>query len=196
MTKTWLISDTHFGHRNILTFMRSDSTPLRSFDSIEEMDEAIIDNWNRVVGDKDRVYHLGDVAINRRCLQILGRLKGRIALIKGNHDIFKLKDYAQYVDDIRAYNILDGCILSHIPVHPESLRRFGCNIHGHLHYGRVLKNVKHGLIPSNIDNRYYNVSCEMVNFTPIDWEEVKKNILNEGGSPFMKPRSEVYGEAD
>jgi calcineurin-like phosphoesterase family protein len=157
------------------------------------MDETIIDNWNRVVGDKDRVYHLGDVAINRRCLGMLSRLKGRIALVKGNHDIFKLDDYYGKVDDIRAYSILDGCILSHIPVHPESLRRFGCNVHGHLHYGRVLKNIKHGMIQNNIDPRYYNVACEMVDFTPINWEDLKKSIIEEGGSPFMKPRSEVYG---
>lgn len=194
MTRTWLISDTHFGHVGVTKFLRDDGTKLRPWDNIEEMDEALVQNWNKVVGVKDRVYHLGDVVMNRRHIHTLGRLNGRIKLIKGNHDIFKAEDYLPYVDDILSYHVLDGCLLSHIPVHQGSLRRFGCNIHGHLHYGRVLINEKHGYIKSNIDLRYHNVACEMIDFTPIEWEELRERIRNEGGSVDMKSREEVYGK--
>lgn len=193
MTRTFLISDTHFGHANILTFKRGGDTLLRNFSSVEEMDEHMIDNWNKMVQPKDRVYHLGDVVMNRRCLHTLSRLNGRLCLIKGNHDIFKLSDYTPYFDDIRSSHVLEGCMLTHIPIHPGSMRRFGCNIHGHLHYGRVLLNDKHGFIPSNIDTRYHCVSVEMIDYTPIEWGELKDRIKKEGGSTEMKTREEVYG---
>lgn len=193
MTRTYLISDTHFGHANILTFKRDDGVPLRSFSSVEEMDEHMIQQWNSVVNDGDRVYHLGDVVMNRRYLHTLSRLKGRLCLIKGNHDIFKLKDYLPFFDDVRSACILEGCMLTHIPIHPASLRRFGCNIHGHLHHGRVLVNEKHGYTPSNIDTRYHCVSVEMIDYTPIEWGELKDRIREEGGSTEMRSREEIYG---
>lgn len=123
MPNTFFISDTHFGHSNILTFKDGNDKPLRDFSSVEEMDEFMVKNWNETVKPQDTVYHLGDVVINRRALPILDRLAGRKVLVKGNHDIFKLKDYVKYFDDIRAYKVMpvDGIICSHIPIHPESL---------------------------------------------------------------------------
>ena len=49
MTKTWVIADTHFGHANICNFTRNDGSPLRPWDDVTEMDEALIQNWNGVV---------------------------------------------------------------------------------------------------------------------------------------------------
>lgn len=175
MPATWLISDTHFGHKGVTEFLRSDNkTPLRPWDDVQEMDEALVKNWNSVVGDKDRVYHLGDVVINRKALKILDRLKGRKVLIKGNHDIFKLKDYTPYFEDIRAYQKLDSFILSHIPLHPSSIARWASgNIHGHLHSNVVLDD------KGNPDKRYINVSVEQINYTPISFDEIRKNNKNE-----------------
>ena len=76
LTKTWLIADPHFGHAGVTKFLREDGSKLRPWDSVEEMDEALVKNWNSVVGDKDRVYLLGDVVINRKALPIISRLKG------------------------------------------------------------------------------------------------------------------------
>jgi calcineurin-like phosphoesterase family protein len=75
-------SDTHFGHTNII---RYDPRP---FAGVQEMNEALIKNWNSVVGPKDTVYHLGDVSILRpsSTKEILARLQGRICLIRGNHE--------------------------------------------------------------------------------------------------------------
>lgn len=171
--RIWVAADHHFGHRNILTFLRDDGTRLRDFKDIEEHDETIIKNHNDLVDPKDRVYMLGDIIINRRNMHILSRLNGRLVLVKGNHDIFQLKDYVPYFDDIRAYVVqLDSdknkVILSHIPLHPESLGRFGTNIHGHLHARSVL------LDNGKEDKRYKCVSLEHTNFKPIQIHEALK----------------------
>jgi len=177
MTKTWVISDTHFGHVGVTKFLREDGSKLRPFESVEEMDEVMVENWNNVVGDKDRVYHLGDVVINRRALQILSRLKGRKVLIKGNHDIFRLEDYLPYFDDIRAYVVkqVNGkrVIMSHIPIHEQSLGRSDYNLHGHLHANEVMYYVDDfSLYKDRPDTRYINVCVEHTNYTPIELHKV------------------------
>ena len=55
MTRTWVTADPHFGHAGVCKFLRDDGTKLRPWDNPDEMDEALVENWNRVVGDKDRV---------------------------------------------------------------------------------------------------------------------------------------------
>src|SRR6056300_578004 len=102
MKNRFFISDTHFDHANILTFTDYAGKPVREFDSVEAMNEAMIERWNAVVKPGDTVYHLGDVAIAKRGLTHLARLNGRKILVKGNHDIFKLKDYVEHFKDIRA----------------------------------------------------------------------------------------------
>ena len=187
MPATFLVSDTHFGHEKTCTmFKRADGTPLRPFKTVEEMDEEMVRRWNERVGKKDKVYHLGDVVINRKFLHILGRLNGDKVLIRGNHDIFKLEDYTKYFRDVRGYHVMNGMIFSHVPVHPESLGRFGVNVHGHLHYQRVKKIVgvdKTGAFTysDEIDPRYHCVCVEQTDYTPITLEEVKKRVLDEGG---------------
>ena len=160
--KTFLISDTHFGHGNILTFKNTDGTPLRPFSTVEEMDESMIDNWNKVVSAGDKVYHLGDVTFSNRLLQsVMPRLHGTKVLIKGNHDGLKPSQYQQYFKDVRACHILDKMLLSHIPIHPESLARWRCNIHGHTH-GNTLP-----------DSRYICVCVEQTNYAPVDFEYIR-----------------------
>lgn len=167
---TFLISDTHLGHRNICTFLDNNGNKIRPWDDVNEMDEAIITNWNSAVRPKDRVYLLGDAVINRRCLHLLGRLNGRIRLIMGNHDIFRASEYLQYVDDLKASWVLDGFILTHTPVHSKSLSRWRGNIHGHLHQNFVLTDT------GERDPRYINVCCEQINYTPISFDDLKKRL--------------------
>ena len=169
MSNTFLISDTHFSHKNICTFTNYDGSKLRPFETAEEMDELMIENWNKTVRPIDKVYHLGDVAINRVGLKVLERLNGKKVLIKGNHDIFPLKDYLPHFYDIRAYHILDKMILSHIPIHSDSRGRFGANIHGHTHSNNVMKD-------GAKDPFYFCVCVEQINYTPISLEEVKNAI--------------------
>jgi calcineurin-like phosphoesterase family protein len=188
MPSVFLVSDTHFGHAGVCRFTRNDGvTKLRPWDSAEEMDEAMVKAWNDRVQPTDKVYHLGDVVINRKSLSIMSRLNGDKVLIRGNHDIFKDEDYTPYFRSLRAYHVMNGMILSHIPVHAESLGRFGVNIHGHLHANRVRKargvDARTGevLYSDAIDPRYHCVCVEQTDFAPILFEDVIARIEAEGG---------------
>ena len=196
MPTTFLVSDTHFGHTGVCRFMRRDGvTKLRPWDDADEMNEAMVKAWNERVRPSDKVYHLGDVVINRKYLNILHRLNGDKVLIKGNHDIFKLEDYTQYFRDIRGYHVLNGMILSHIPIHEESISRFGTNIHGHLHERRVMTKIRWGNtkeFDEIVDPRYHCVCVEQTNWAPISLEEVVKRIKDEGGQVGFKERNQVY----
>jgi calcineurin-like phosphoesterase family protein len=146
------------------------------------MDEFMIAAWNERVRPTDKVYHLGDVVINRKALKTLARLNGDKVLIRGNHDIFRDDEYREYFRELRAYHVMNGMILSHIPIHPESLGRFGVNIHGHLHANRVMIPLAMSGVPDRIDTRYHNVSVEQLpDFAPILFEDVIKRITAEGG---------------
>jgi calcineurin-like phosphoesterase family protein len=181
MPSVFLVSDTHFGHAGVCRFLRDDGTKLRPWDNPDEMDEEMVKRWNERVKPTDKVYHLGDVVINRKALSIMRRLNGDKVLIRGNHDIFKLEDYTPFFRDIRSYHVMNGMILSHIPLHAESLGRFGVNIHGHLHYQRVKKPSVYAGADPVIDVRYHNVCVEHTDYTPILFEDVQKRIIDEGG---------------
>ena len=184
MPSVFLVSDTHFGHAGVCRFTHPDdaTVKLRPWDNADEMDEEMIRRWNDRVRPTDKVYHLGDVVINRKALKTLHRLNGDKVLIRGNHDIFPDVEYREYFRELRADHVMNGMILSHIPIHPESLGRFGVNIHGHLHASRVKMAPvgKYG-IPV-IDPRYHCVCVEQTDFTPILFEDVIKRITAEGGT--------------
>lgn len=165
---SFLVSDPHFGHKGIVEFDGVHGTKLRPWTDVEEMNEALVENWNKVVGPTDRLYLTGDAVMNKRWLSIFARLNGRKVLIKGNHDIFPMEEYAKYFEDIRGSHQLGNFILTHIPVHPDSLRRYkDGNIHGHLHDGRVMLN-------GEIDKRYICISMEHTNYSPIPFDEIEK----------------------
>jgi len=167
MPNVFVTSDTHFGHANILTFLKNDGTKLRPWDAVEEMDAALIKNWNNVVRPHDKIYHLGDIAISKKSLDVLAQLNGDKVLIKGNHDIYRLGDYAKYFRDIRAYHVMDRLIFSHIPIHSGSKQRFKGNVHGHTHSNFVLDEA------GNKDPWYLPVSVEQTNYTPIALENIR-----------------------
>jgi calcineurin-like phosphoesterase family protein len=190
MPSVFLVSDTHFGHTGVCRFTRNDGvTKLRPWDDADEMDEAMVKAWNERVKPTDKVYHLGDVVIARKALKIMERLNGDKVLIRGNHDIYKDEDYSKYFRSIRAYHVMNGMILSHIPLHSDSMGRFGTNIHGHTHANRVKRargvDAKTGeVLYSDVnDVRYHCVCVEQTpDFAPILFEDVIKNIEAEGGS--------------
>lgn len=190
MPATFLVSDTHFGHAGVCRFTHpdDDSVKLRPWDDPDEMDEEMVRRWNETVRPSDKVYHLGDVVINRKALRTLHRLNGDKVLIRGNHDIFRDEEYRTYFRELRAYHVLNGMILSHIPVHEASIGRFGVNIHGHLHASRVKKargiDAKTGAVLYSTENdvRYHCVCVEQTDFRPILLEDVYKRIAEEGGA--------------
>lgn len=180
----WLISDTHFGHSNVCKFTRNDGSPLRPWDDVLEMDEALIDNWNSVVKDNDLIIHAGDVCFSgQRYDVIMPRLKGRKHLIRGNHDLFSEGRYQRHFQKVLGIKILDNYAITHVPIHPESLARWKGNIHGHLHSNNVMKPGESydmgdcsTITITDKDPRYFNVSVEQINYTPINFEEVKKGL--------------------
>ena len=180
MPSVFLVSDTHFGHTGVCRFTRNDGvTKLRPWTDPDEMDEEMVKRWNETVRPNDKVYHLGDVVINRKALKIMHRLNGDKVLIRGNHDIFRDDDYREHFRELRAYHVMNGMILSHIPLHTDSLGRFGTNIHGHLHANRVM-------LDKSIDPRYHCVCVEHTDYRPILFEDVIKRIKDEGGEVGFK----------
>lgn len=171
MANIFFASDHHFHHANILTFKRDDGTPLREFESVSHMNEHMVNCHNSVVRPHDKVYFLGDVSMQTtiEALEILRRMNGEKILIKGNHDLAKPGRYMEHFKDIRGSHQFEGMILTHIPIHSESLARWGVNVHGHLHHREVRMPLSQ--IP---DRRYFNVSVERINYTPISLEQVKK----------------------
>ena len=109
-------SDTHFGHERIIQFCK------RPFTSVQEMDEKLIENWNKVVGPNDYVFHLGDFCFkgSQYWDRILNQLNGHKFLIIGNHDLKNLKDGAMFKFDwvgMQAYIQIAGrsVYLNHFP---------------------------------------------------------------------------------
>lgn len=180
MSEVFFIGDTHFGHRGILNFTKT--KPFRPFATIEEHDAELIRRWNSVVSKKDVVWHLGDFCFGKRNLQIAGELNGDKRLILGNHDMYASEDYLKYFRKVCGVVEYKGMILSHIPVHECQFPRFYMNIHGHLHTEKVMKwkniVIKHadddstGETIEAPDHRYFNVSCEQINLTPIPFDEI------------------------
>lgn len=177
---SFVIADCHFGHQGIVRFTKEDGTKLRPWDTIEEHDQALIDNWNSVVNDKDVVYVLGDFTINKKHIGMGRLLRGRKKLVMGNHDEGSIQEY---VDagfeslhgsiELKKYSI----ILSHIPVHVDQIRRYtGGNIHGHLHANQVKTMNALSLVP---DWRYLCVSVEQVSFTPLNLEDAIQRLQEQ-----------------
>jgi calcineurin-like phosphoesterase family protein len=193
MPAVFLTSDTHFGHAGVCRFTEADGiTKIRPWTDPDEMDEEMVKRWNDRVRPNDKVYHLGDVVINRKSLKTLHRLNGDKVLIRGNHDIFRDDEYREYFRELRAYHVMNGMILSHIPVHEASLGRFGTNIHGHLHTNRVKRargvDARTGAVLYSDENdvRYHCVCVEQTDFAPILFEDAIKRIEAEGGTVGFK----------
>ncbi len=117
VTKVFFTSDTHFNHKNILTYCS------RPFDSIEKMNEAIIANWNSKVPVDGIVFHCGDFALGGSEVwhKILPRLNGQIHLILGNHDLKNFRQgYADSFASVQEQLTIDlgkkKLILTHFPL--------------------------------------------------------------------------------
>lgn len=157
----YVISDTHFGHANIIDYEK------RPFNNVQEMDNILIKRWNEVVSVNDTVYHLGDffLTYTKRQLEIFTQLNGYIILIRGNYDRqsnTKLIDRIGF-KEVYPELIYDNALLTHRPVSLEYVVDKDCrmNIHGHQHFN-----------PSQVTPFHYNVSVENINYRPIEISKV------------------------
>ncbi len=180
MKKLFFTSDHHFGHKNIIRFSE------RPFESLEEMNETLIQRWNEKVGPKDDVFHLGDVGLcsPAELKPILDRLNGNIFLVKGNHeksavackDRFTwVKDYYELkVDDPEAKGGRRLLILFHY-----AMRTWRSSHHGSFQlYGH-----SHGNLPDDPEARAIDVGVDCHDFYPISYEEVREIILQKNWEP-------------
>lgn len=172
MKNTWLISDTHFFHTNILKFQDNNNELIRGklFNNIDEMNECIADNWNESVKPGDKVYHLGDVMIGPKELFIpfWRKLNGKKTLVAGNHDDIKFFAKNELVGNILVMRQMKdfGLILTHVPIDVKSLwdyrnDRQMINVAGHLH---------HNPAPSEF---HRNVSVEQTDYKPVNLDELR-----------------------
>lgn len=136
--RTWITSDIHFGHKNIMTYC-PDS---RKFKDVTHMDESIIQIWNTTVEPDDLVYLLGDVAFcgPDKALAILKRLNGKIILIAGNHDRKALnnKQFRSFFEVVHDYLeiTVEGIkvVLFHYPIFSwNGMYRGSIHFYGHSH---------------------------------------------------------------
>ena len=183
----WFISDTHFGHDNLVTtFKRSDGSPARAFASAQEMDETMIARWNAVVRPSDHIYHLGDLTMARGNQTkyidaIMARLSGHKRILLGNHDQLKSKWYQQHFEKVKGSQVFDNLLFTHIPVAPWCHGRFRANVHGHTHangervYWEMAHDATTGLFR---DVAYVNLSVEQINYAPVSLEEIKSWIAS------------------
>jgi calcineurin-like phosphoesterase family protein len=170
MVKIYVISDTHFGHENSLKWLDNKGNKLRPFDTVEEMNNTMITNWNNTVKSEDHVYHIGDVVIKKEYLELVKQLNGHKRLVAGNHDIFDTSLYLEAgFDKICGARAFPGLqvILTHIPIHPDCIKEGWINVSGHLHSNNL------------DDKRYINVSVEQINYTPVLLEDILKQRRNE-----------------
>jgi len=171
MSKKWIISDLHFGHKNILKF----SGPLRGGTTSEEHDDWLIHQINSVVKKGDLLYICGDIAMTDEALEKMKRVRGMKILIRGNHDIYAAQKYLEYFQQIHGLISFKGTFwISHAPIHPQELRdRY--NIHGHVHQHSILGD------DGQPDPRYINACVEMTYGVPQSLDDL-----------FEKHKAEVY----
>ena len=161
--KLWLISDTHFGHKNIVQYQQR-----------PESHEAImLSEWVWAVGEDEPILHLGDVFLGKqgnpaRWSAILGRLPGRKFLILGNHDKAKKSLYEQAGFTIIQPFVHRGIAFTHRPISiefpQEELRDWSINIHGHVHANPYRPEHDGTWLEGKT---YINLSVEVTDFKPV-----------------------------
>ena len=176
----WFTSDLHFYHRNIMNYCN------RPWKTVEEMNEALINNWNSVVKDGDIVFNLGDFAFasNSKWKELLEKLKGKHYLIIGNHDVSrypgtKIMELFERVEQQILLKIDEQYVyLNHYPFlcYGGSYRNNAVwQLFGHVHSSPNSS----GLDDSRLIHLFpyqYDVGVDNNNYTPISWNQVKDKI--------------------
>ena len=169
---TWFTSDTHFGHKNIIKYSN------RPFETKEEMDFKMIENWNKRVGRADTVYHLGDFCFmdEQSGHSILNRLNGKKHLIIGNHD--KAGTRLKGWESISHYKevSIDGqfIILCH----------YAMRVWNKSHHGSwMLYGHSHGSLPDDPNALSFDVGVDCHNYQPINMDEIRRIMKKKTWKP-------------
>ncbi len=180
MTTLFFTADHHFGHKRILEYSE------RPFESIEAMDQAMIERWNEKVGPEDEIYHLGDVGLCSpgKLRKILAQLNGKIYLIKGNHEKSALtcRERFEWIKDYYELAVPD-------PDHdrgrqPIVLFHYALRVWNASHWGTYhLYGHTHGTLPDDPKARSFDIGVDCHNFYPLSYDEVKAIMQQKDWTP-------------
>jgi len=190
--RLWFTSDTHYSHKNICSATTQWTNPhnTRKFDSLEQMNNTLVQNINDNVGENDILYHLGDWSFNGfdKIIEFRNRLNCKnIHLILGNHDthIEKNKEDVQnlfasvnkYVELSVLYHpnsvttLKENFVLMHFPIASwNNLARGTIHLHGHIHF-TTDKRMGRG--------KMMDVGCDGNNLKPIDFMDIIYIMRNQ-----------------
>ena len=188
MSTTYYTADLHLGHEKIIPYCN------RPFSSVEEMDQKILENWQKTVKhDSDIVWVLGDISIDgsfKHALKLMSTFRGRKRLIMGNHDrcfighsewVRHLKLYQEVFEVVVPYGTAklgkEKVMLSHFPYDGDSQSEARYNqyrlpnkgvtlLHGHTHSNEKLS--------VSQDTRQIHVGVDSWDFTPVASHELEK----------------------
>ena len=177
--RIWFASDYHFCHANVIKYDE------RPFKNVDEMHEALIENWNHYVAEDDVVFYLGDLSFDKNGKQtqeLVNQLKGQIHYIMGNHDkekdIRKLNRF-ETISDYVNLSVLDpdnprkyqDIMMMHYPILSWDKAHHGAwHLHGHCH-GSLMKDTNYDWY---YKNKVMDVGCCMTDYHPLHYTDVKQ----------------------
>lgn len=175
----WLSSDLHLFHNNILNFKDKAGNKIRNFDNVTQMNEYILEMHNSVVKPGDIYYCLGDVVLGDKedFKKLWPKFNGKKRLIVGNHDDIKFLSCGNFFQKVSMWRMFPefGLMLSHVPLHTESLRRHVDKSKSYEDGSIILKNI-HGHTHQNGSptGPYQSVCLEMIqDYKPVNIEELR-----------------------
>ena len=168
MAKVFFIADTHFGGENIRRYEN------RPFESVAEMDEKLIENWNCVVEEEDIVYVLGDFSDygdSGKDAEILAKLNGTKILVMGNHDRHRTSQEWRDAGFTECYSLpvlYEGFfLLSHEPLYINVNMPYA-NFYGHVHANPSYKDAS---------KQSVCVSVERISYTPVEFAVLRDRMV-------------------
>jgi calcineurin-like phosphoesterase family protein len=167
----WFISDTHFGHANIIKYSQ------RPFKDVDEMNEMMIQEWNKLVKPEDEVYHNGDFAfMTYDKFRVLSwRLNGRIYLQLGNHDSMIIQHRTDLLKQGKIVSIENYRELKTAGNPMIVLFHYGQRVWNKSHHGSIhLYGHSHGSLPPHGLSVDAGVDCKEITseYRPVHLDEV------------------------
>ena len=164
--KIFFTADTHFGHEAMLHYEN------RPFKDLQEMEDVLIENWNKTVRPEDEIYMLGDFAFGdqENVTRLCHALNGRKILVMGNHDIETPEWYRNCgFDEASPWPIIiEGFwILSHEPLYINTNMPYA-NIFGHVHGNPSYR---------DFSKQSFCACVERTDYRPVSFDEIKEKVL-------------------
>ena len=171
----YFTADTHFYHANIINICK------RPFENVEQMNLALIQNWNSCVNYDDEIYILGDFMFKDgvKANNLLQRLNGKKYLVRGNHDRFIEEEtfIQNNFEWIKDYYVLNyqrtKIVLFHYPiVEWDGYFKDAIHLHGHVH--NCMRNADQKKRVSVLGKKAVNVGVDVNDFKPVSIEKILK----------------------